>query len=629
MALKYYFEFNDVKNVGHRAEIYNDDYTGEPVEIVGRLSLSKAETEDTLEAIRGTGLSLELEANTLLSFDDIYTSDERLYSVKYLRDSELIYYGWISPSDIFESYVNDVWNISLDCIDGLGYLENLSYVDNATGLPFTEKQTGLEIIVNCLKRTGLNQKINTSINVRYDGLSGSLDTLNETYFNANRFIKDDGATFMDCEEVMRSILEIFAASITQRNGEWFIYKSNTFVGSTSKNFFSYDSDGVYIEAISIDLPETIGSQLNGYYPHYVNANQQVSTNKPVGAYTVNYKYGVVKSLFDNIYLESQGTLPSLTIDEWTIDDYTYLDFPVDNLGLDLEPLAFANPRATPLILMTSDSFSFLEGNVVDFKAVFNKSGVPASYKRIIYVYFKVVLVGVSSTYYLEKDGTWTTTDTLIESSASQNLFTLIVASLEMPVDGDLHLEVFTPVEQNNQGSPSNIFIKECSFYPVNEDLEDVEGELHSFQVITNPSSFVQPIKEVYNGDSASDVYVGTMYESDESTPTELWSRDENPTRLVPLLQIMGEERMKMYAKPLRVFSGDIFGYIEYMSVVSLDGFDGVEFMCIEYNYDAYNNVTELKLKQILNDDIGDSDFSGLDYSLNFDYGNVVNPTITG
>ena len=255
MALKYYFEFNDVKNIGHRAEIYNDDYTGEPVEIVGRLSLSKAETEDTLEAIRGTGLSLELEANTLLSFDDIYTSDERLYSVKYLRDSELIYYGWISPSDIFESYVNDVWNISLDCIDGLGYLENLSYVDNATGLPFDGKQTGLEIIVNCLKRTGLSQKINTSIDVRYEGLSTSLDALNETYFNVNRFIKDDGATFMDCEEVMRSVLEIFAMSITQRNGEWFIYKSNTFVGSTSKNFFSYDSDGVYIETISIDLPK--------------------------------------------------------------------------------------------------------------------------------------------------------------------------------------------------------------------------------------------------------------------------------------------------------------------------------------------------------------------------------------
>lgn len=87
--------------------------------------------------------------------------------------------------------------------------------------------------------------------------------------------------------------------------------------------------------------------------------------------------------------------------------------------------------------------------------------------------------------------------------------------------------------------------------------------------------------------------------------------------------------MKMYAKPLRVFSGDVFGYIDYLSVISIDGLDNVLFMPIEYDYNAKTNITKLKLKQILNNQLPDSTFSDIDYQLTLDYGNVVEPTIKG
>ena len=82
----------------------------------------------------------------------------------------------------------------------------------------------------------------------------------------------------------------------------------------------------------------------------------------------------------------------------------------------------------------------------------------------------------------------------------------------------------------------------------------------------------------------------------------------------------------MYAKSLRVFSGDVYGYVDYLSVITIDGLDNIKFVPIEYEYDALTNTTNLKLKQILNDEIPSND---LEISLYYEDDNVVEPTIRG
>ena len=184
MALKYWFEFTDVKAIVHKVEIFNDDFVDDSIQIYGSCALTKAATKDTLESIRGGGLQIDLEATTLLSFNDLYSENEREYSVKYTRNgTDLLFYGWVSPEGLIESFVNDRWIISLDCTDGLGFLTNLSYVENATGLQFVGKQSGLEIITNCLKRTNLQQNIYSSIDIYYTGMTTTENVLANTYFN--------------------------------------------------------------------------------------------------------------------------------------------------------------------------------------------------------------------------------------------------------------------------------------------------------------------------------------------------------------------------------------------------------------------------------------------------------------
>ena len=106
---------------------------------------------------------------------------------------------------------------------------------------------------------------------------------------------------MNCDEVLRSIFDIFACCITQYKGEWIIYKPNKLKDIVSLPYYAYDYNGDALTPATktIDIAFTLGSQINNYYPHHINGNQQISIDSGIGAYRINYKYGFIKGLLDN------------------------------------------------------------------------------------------------------------------------------------------------------------------------------------------------------------------------------------------------------------------------------------------------------------------------------------------
>jgi len=613
--------YTDLENIDHSFGIKKKEYYGFSSVVSGACSLRYADSEDIDNSIIGNGLTISLDADTSLTYEDLYIDGERNFLVSYTRDTQVLFNGWLTPEGFFEDFVSDKWVITLDCTDGLGFLQDLSYVDS-NGLFYTGKQSQLEIIVNCLNRTGISQEILTNVDIYYNGLATTLDILDNVYYNADRFVKDDGDTIMSCEEVLNDILEPYKATIISFNGQWIIFKLNQMFIEADRDYFKYDSTGLPLTGVDFSNGRTIGSQIDSYYPHHANNNQSLSNRKSIGAYRVSYKYGFDKSILDNTRLFWSGS----SIDEWTINDILVASASAGDYGIDLE---LASPVS---IGATSDVISLSADDVINYSGSFTTHG------DAILFYSKAKLVNGGTTYYLLNSGEWTTTDSFVVYENSVRVPSAVfpeqdyvgteaslnfsIDSAKLPISGNLTIEFFASRVDNTSGdSVGYVTMTSISIAAVRSDT-NVIGEFHTVQREDNPSAKVKDVKEVNVGDNPSDLYLGTIYKADETSPTIEWFR-KGVTESVPLIRLMSEETLRLNANTSRIFTGDCYGYLPYYSTVSINNITGV-FTPIQYNYDSVTNITALVLKQIFGSELTD-----INYELTYNYGNTVKPTIVG
>ena len=628
MAELYYLGFTDVEGVLHVCNIADDTpYIPVPaLEIFGSCTLQSGSIDNVLTPIRGIGLTLSLEADVnSFTFNDLYTDDDFTYTVTYIRDGVTLFEGYINPEGLYQDFVNDKWIIQLECVDGLSYLDNLSYVDDTTGLPFLGKQKEIEVIANCLKRTKILKNINVSVNLFYTGLSTALCVLDNVYVNTERFIKDDGDTYMNCAEVLQSTLDKYSAVLVQRNNEWYIVRIPDLVQSSELDFFKFTSSGVYSSMNNnVELGIDLGSQIDDYYPHWVNANQNIAIKSAIAAYRINYKYGFVKSFISNIFLENDGVS---TIADYTINDGTYLAFPASNIGI---LLSCADNGATKTL--TSDAISLAVGDKIKFESRFITNGDATTFKFIV-----KLDNGGGIIYYMDSNGEWFVASTTILQLNAQDAVVVFpdptylegtgasvtyeILAQPLPDSGDLSVEIYSAQYSNALGfTIGNVNLTKFEITPIIEN--NAEGENFTFQRDNKPSAKIQNTKEVFTGDSSGDIYVGTIYESDATTATQTWFRG-GVTEGLPILYFMGYDTLNINQNNAKIFNGDVFGYVPYLSIITINNVSGT-FLVLEYFYDALNNITSLKLVQVYY-----TALTGVSYNVTFDYGNVVEPTIIG
>ena len=614
MAIKYYIEYNDVIDITHRLEIYDDAFSGSVTEINGTIFLDYSENDDVNATIKGLGLRVELEANSTLTFSDLYSEYEKDFSIIYKRDSVVKFNGWINPEGWYEDFVLDKWKITFDCIDGLSFLEYLSYVDDSTGLTFTGLQSVLEIISNCLIRTGVQQEIRTDVSLVYDGLTETLDVLDNAHFDSVRFVKDDGDTIMSCNDVLKSTLELLGATVTSIDGYWYIYRTNQLYSSSTITYFGYSYLGVPTTNGTVNVAVSLGGNIDGFYPHHCNANQSIRNEKSIGAYRINYKYGIKKGLLDNIYFDSDGT----TIDEWTKDSAIGFLIPASHKGFQLTyNVAFASLRkiySDNIALSLDDKINLFLKYELDF--ISGGSGITDEY-----LVAKIILVGTTTYYY--NGGSWGTTNVFTkEKIAKVNGVYTLDYDLTIPIDGDLRIEFWTPEGDSGVATEFMLYFTKIVITPFEDQGDNLEGEFHTLQRTVNVNSKIEDVKEVFNGDNDSSIYVGAIYENDEVTLTSTWKR-KSITEDMGLLEMMGRETMRLNQNTKRIFSGSIYGYYSYLSLITIDGLAG-KYIPTKYSYNTKENIIESEFKQIFGDDLVD-----IDYVLTFDYGQVVTPTIIG
>lgn len=618
LKLKYLVEWSDAENVLYSVRIYQKGFTGTATEVSGYGVLKYGSVKDNLEAIRGNGLDLSLNATTELTLEDLYTEEENSFSVKMYRKNVLLFDGFLKPDGVYQSFVQDEWVLSLSCVDGLGLLKDLAFVQS-NGFHWAGKQRAIDVVYNCLNRTGLQMNINTSVNIYYDGLvpSDNLDPLHEIYVSVERFIKNDNDTIMDCNEVLSSVLNLFNAVICQISGQWYIYRPTELFENPIVKFRQYsETDNSYIKLNTKNLEFNLGSQINNFYPHHCGGNQQIEIKGSVSAARINYKYGFEKSVGFNPYLNHT----EYDYENWNVleQELIILD-PTKNQGLITLPLSGGvSPPPTSLPILSSNGVNLISGDLIDLT-------IKANYTpgNILDSRFRVVLTNeLNVKSYLKKDGSWSsieTIETFLDFRFTGNL-NVTLKSQGLPFSGEVVIFIYEAIK------PFQSF----GYYEVTYcDLTNSQtvsssgaiGEFHTVQRQNRPSSISTETSKIYNGDSPSVIYDGAVYKNDFITPTSNWFRREK-TESKPVLQIAVEDVLRLQQKPQKLFTGDIYGFMPYLSVVNIDNLEG-KFLPIEWSFDALKNTTSVKLLQFFGDELND-----IDYKYTLDYGNTTKVTIT-
>jgi len=592
-----YFIRND--QTGYLVQIFETGFSGTSTEIFGKISFDKGKADNILDTIRGTGLNLQLEANVNLTFDEFSEADEQTYKTIVTKHGIIVFNGFLKPDGVIQSFVRDEWVVELDFIDGLGTLKDLSFV-KSDGFNYTGKMSFYEVIEACLKRTGLSMTINSSIDVYYIGYTGT-NILKDVYVNSERFFKIDDDTIMTCEEVMNSILNLLSACITQQDGQWWVYRPNDFV----KNVVF--TDNILNTTFTKNLYRKVGSQIDNYYPHHSGGNQQIQTKGAISAYRLNYKYGFKTGMFTNPNLKHDAYL---NFTDWTkaadLHGIFLINDPLDTMGLKMMT-KFVNP----VEILRSQSYAVIAGSQLDLKAelVNEDNGVT-------FFYFNVVR---SDGFYADSNGIWSSSYKVAQTSV--NGFGSANWTLKIePVPDNCTVYVIIRSAVHSGTSVSHpVEIQSCQLIN-NFNYDGRIGEFHTVQRNNAPSSIVKENQEVYNGDSIDQIFIGAIYKSDKTSLTTIWTRKDKLEEK-SLLRISAEDDMRIQQKPIKCFSGSFFGEIDYLSIVEINNVSGL-FMFVEYSYDTDANITTGKLQQFYIDEVAD-----LNYSLTFDYGKTVKPSI--
>jgi len=617
--LIYYLIFDN-----YRLNIFKQNYAGTSSEIFGSITINKSTVDTILEPVRGTGLQLSLLANQSLTYDEFALSDEFTYKTELLKDGLVFFEGYIKPDGTQQSFVNDEWLVNIESTDGLGALKDLSFVQT-NGLQYTGKLSFYEIIEACLKRTRLTLDINTSIALEYNGYTG-VNILKDVYLNSSRFIKESNdVIIMDCNEVLTSVLNLLSAVITQQDGKWWIFRPNDLQATGFTEFINQTTDEVF----NYNFNTVLGSQINNFFPHHCGANQQIETKGAVSAYRLNYEYGFLEGLIKNPNLNHNSdmefefweTNPVLPTDEIQI-----VPNPIETSGLEL----LVEKDATPITILTSTSILASANDVLNFIAKFSTIKNGGIAKGItIEVFFRI---STDDGYFLNQAYEWTTTNSLfrVKASAFKNSERFFTNEIIMPPiinDCEITVEIrhvilFIPSVFITDNSTTTVKYSKIDIIDNQLTREGIKGENHTVSRRLPPSSITKENQKVFNGDGDR-ILVGSIYTDDFETLTTTWTR-KNKFETLPLLGISAMDDLRIQSRPVKIFSGDIFGYMPYLSVIQIDGIVGI-FMFIEWSYNLNTNIVSQKMMQFYNDDLAD-----ILYEITPDYGNnTIKPTIKG
>lgn len=656
MGVKYRIEYTSVNDIDYTCDISNPDYSGSVITLDGNVEYGMNSVDGLQHPIRSKYLRIRTTATLAQPLDDLLTNGDRYWRVEFYRDVDKIFFGYLSTEDTPQSFVTDSWELELNALDPMAYLQDLGYVDN-TGATYQGYERLGAIIANCLKRgfADSSEEFNFLAYVNYDFRTRNVDLSYTNYtsglfmrlaeMSQDGFVDTNSGEAQSCQEVLEKVLNSLQLTITQINGDTWLLQHWLFdqSGISSTYIDYYDSDygssvGTPEDPFNDVVLKTQSVLTTDSDVIHANANQQYYFKIPITKLVIDHQYDYKETLIENATLD--GGTDGVSMPDWSSGgDYSnptssgYIEVFRYDSGLNTDPFAAES----------NTNLEVLGGQIFKVKIVCESNFDPSTTSGPFFRYNVRYETWSGTTYYLTTSAPITGQVLVWKSFGSEPLgrpvfirddegnavvdeeLTFEQVLPELPgTSGTLDVVIYAAYPEDSSNVTDKILIHEVDLLPVSTEVTGTSRNMEN----TQDDGFKTIEEDIFiDTVQSSAIHNNIRHVSTERSITEVIDKSRAAelggiSAYYALGRHFGWNRLS-HNRLKKVFTGDFYNFYEPHNVLTIPDLDANQYRVVEYSFDTQRNVGTHKLVQrmavILN--------SFIEHDLDNIYADTIKPTI--
>lgn len=582
------FDFQMLNDQGILVEciIAARGYTGGVTTLTGGsqpIVITYDTVSDRTVGVRASYVTLNMIAQAGFTLTDIFAQDERYWQVTINYNGTLFWQGFLtqdnSPTEPFMEL--GTFELSLTARCGLVGLQGFKFL-NGSGYYLFGYITVTQVLAILFQYTGLQLPFVTGVNIYESRHNISLNALDQTYVNTQRFFGSDGLP-MQCSDVLEALCQTFGAICFQRGGYWYFVRQAELPAYPQ---YVYNSAGSILGG-----PFAQNLQAN-YGPaatlKMINADQTIGFDLGFYELRLKYTFAFLLSAFQDAgFYAFVGPNPVY----WTFTgSYTGMAKPRQSSTL-LHGLTVFYNTPNYNIFLQSKGVACLQGDVLQFNMLFDATAGNFETNGGMEFQLMHIATGGAVTYYTSSGWTASTTGSitntgpvsaLIPYATGPEFLYQMATHITVPANGVLYMKIFSLNAASGSWTGVGLTILEAQIYKVdpnnvtgNSSVVPIPvGQIYDVTQTAASYTFLPNDKDTLLGDSVSPLYAGALcIDSAGLVVTAAWAR-KGVTENKPLMQIIAESTMDLHKKAYRLFTGSTYGLITYGDCFLIQGLPG-------------------------------------------------------
>lgn len=436
----YRLEYDDALQNGFstKIDITKRGYSGSVTEIKGGdvpfvFNLRGEGVTIKHEPMLATDADITLTSETDGAFVDLYTNDRNLYRVNFYKDFGAGYVqkwtGKILPFIYMKPVLAPPYYTSVKASDGLAELKDNVFVQK-DGQKFFGTVSLIKLVAYCLSFLKLDLNIRVGVNLYAVDMdqTDSDDPFDQAYIDYECFYL--ATKTPTAEFVLRHVLKAFGARITQWDNVWNIVRVDEM--SASYDYREFDSDGVYVSNSSYNPVKDLDYPSANEFMLERGANLELQAG--YGIVRVNYKLGLKPNIINNGDFRLNSTYNPLS-NQYDLS-INKQGFTLVNAGYALSEgyellsesgVAYFMSGGEELLFITTGGEAYLQtdtysvrmgaNNQLKINLRYKINRLSATFAGNVYQiearYVKIRMRVKYGSLYLQSDGSWTSTETIL------------------------------------------------------------------------------------------------------------------------------------------------------------------------------------------------------------------------